>query len=148
LLTPVAPSLGDFISRIPVPAWLQAVKNSLGFLGLGVILLFVIFLVVYLNPGGFNTGQRLAIIAGIGIFALLIYVIGALLTARAGDPLYSPAERAWNQGRLYGTDSDPQPRRKALAAPSEEVPIPNLLEGVAEAVRERLPASDEPKKAE
>jgi hypothetical protein len=138
--------IGGFLGGIPVPAWLREIRNTLGLLGLGVIFAFVLLLVVYLNSGGFSTSQRLLIILGIGLFALILYFIGALFTPWAGDPLYSPAERALRQGRQYGTEGDPQPRRRVLTQPAEEPPIQNLLEGEAHPVDGLQPGDDEDSK--
>jgi hypothetical protein len=121
--------IGNFLGGIPVPAWLQAVRSTLGLLGLGVIFLFVLSLVVYLNSGGFTTSERLFILAAMWLLALILYLIAALFTPWHGDPLYSPAERLLGQGRNYGTESHPQPRRRVLQAENQEPPIPNLLEG-------------------
>jgi hypothetical protein len=112
---------------------------------LGLIFVFVLSLVVYLNTGGFTSGERLVILFALWLFALIVLSIAAFFTARAGDPLLSPAERLLGQGPNYGTESHPQPRRKVLAEANQEPPIPNLLEGdVANAeTHGKLPETNE-----
>lgn len=135
------PQISDLVNRIPVPAWLQAVRNALGFYGLGVILLFALALIVYLAPGGFTPSQRIYILVGIGALATLIYVLATVLQALPGDRSYSPAERSLSAGRIYGTKGHPQPRRRALNSPPTVPPTPDLIEG--EGDRPSLPEGPE-----
>ena len=103
--------------------------------------MFVLSLVVYLTPGDFSPDQRLAIIFAALFMVFVLYLVAAYLTARTGDPLYSPAERILGHGSVYGTDSDPQPRRRALNATKEEPPSSRLLESEA---REVTPPTELP----
>jgi len=105
-------------------------------------LLFVICMTVLLDASAFSSNQKLEIMLGAGVLFLALYLMGSFLTARAGDPLYSPAERALNRGANYGTELHPQPRRRALRAPAESPPIQGLLEGISKEVAD--PASEAP----
>jgi len=115
-------SFAQWLGELPIAEWVATAWSTLRQLGLIFALLAVAFFLVYLYPSGFTSEQRLSIIKGVGILALIAIVILALLTMLPGNLLYAPHERAMNKGRRYGTRERPLRRKRAFVEPKETEP--------------------------
>lgn len=116
------PDFWEALHRLPIVEWVSTAINTLRQLSLAFIFLSIAFLLVYLYPNGFSPEQRFALLKGIGLLVLVLFVIVAVLTALPGSPLYAPYERALERGKQYGTKDQPQKRRVALDKPRETEP--------------------------